>query len=42
MLKTEGQRNTMYYIDDAYQANSEVANKALAIDLQKMKEDGEI
>ena len=43
LLKTEGQRNTMYYmIGDAYQANSEVVNKALAIGLQKMKEDGEI
>jgi len=29
-------------IGDAYQANSEVVNKALAIGLQKMKEDGEI
>ena len=43
LLKTEGQRNTTYYmIGDAYQANSEVLNKALAIGLQKLKADGEL
>lgn len=43
MLKTEGQRNTMcYMIGDEFQANSIVINKALAIGLQKLKDDGEI
>lgn len=42
-LKTEGQRNSMVYmIGDAYDSNSKVISKALAIGLQKLKEDGEI
>lgn len=43
LLKTEGQRNSTYYmIGDAYKANSQVIQKALAIGLQKLKEEGEI
>lgn len=43
LLKTEGLRNSMVYLlGDAYQSNSRVINKALAIGLQKLKEEGEI
>ena len=31
-----------YMIGDAYQANTEVINKALTIGLKKLKEDGDL
>ena len=42
-LKTEGQnRTTTYLLGDAYAANTELINKALAIGLQELKEKGEL
>ena len=42
-LRTEGQnRTTTYHLGDAYAANTELINKALAIGLQELKEKGEL
>ena len=43
MIKTEGLRNTMYYmIGDAYQANLKIVDKALAVGFKVLKEEGEL
>ena len=41
-LWTEGQnRNTIYLLGDSYTANNSLINKALAIGLKELRENGE-